>query len=159
MEQADFDEIYHTYSSKIYRICLGYFNNEDLAKDITQETFITVWENLSKFENRSSIGTWIYRIATNKCLRQIQNEKSHPKSALPSNLKYVESSSEQEEKLSQLHQYISELPELEKLIITLSLEGVPQENIAEIIGISHANVRVKFHRIKAKLTKKFKENG
>lgn len=151
----NFDEIYSTYSSKIFRICLGYFNDEDLAKDITQETFISVWEYLPKFENRSSVGTWIYKIATNKCLRQIQKEKSHTKTELPINLKYVESNFEQEEKLSKLHQYISELPELEKLIITLSLEGVPQENIAEIIGISHINVRVKFHRIKAKLTKKF----
>ncbi|MBE0650052.1 MAG: sigma-70 family RNA polymerase sigma factor [Bacteroidales bacterium] len=155
----DFDEIYKNYSSKIFRICLGYFNDYDLAKDITQETFIAVWENLAKFNNRSSIGTWIYRIATNKCLRQIHKEKSHPKSELPSNLKYVEPSFEKEEKLSRLHQYISELPELEKIIITLSLEDVPQEKIAEIIGISHANIRVKFHRIKAKLTEKFKENG
>tara|TARA_R110001592_G_scaffold261500_1_gene526374 strand:+ start:1839 stop:2309 length:471 start_codon:yes stop_codon:yes gene_type:complete len=155
----DFDEIYKTYSTKIFRVCLGYFNDYDLAKDITQETFITVWKHLAKFKNRSSIGTWIYKIATNKCLSQIQKGKSHPTSELPSNLKYIEPSFEKEEKLSRLHQYISELPELEKIIITLSLEDVPQEKIAEIIGISHANVRVKFHRIKAKLTKKFKGNG
>jgi len=154
----DFDQIYKTYSAKIFRICLGYFNDYALAKDITQETFIAVWENLQKFKNHSSIGTWIYRIATNKCLRQIQKEKSYPKSALPSTLKYTEPSFEMEEKLSKLHQFIAELPKLEKLIITLSLEDVPQEKIAEIIGISHANVRVKFHRIKAKLIKKFKEN-
>lgn len=70
----DFDEIYKSYSSKIFRICLGFFNDFELAKDITQETFIAVWVNLKKFENRSSIGTWIYRIATNKCLRQIQKK-------------------------------------------------------------------------------------
>ncbi|HVA98459.1 MAG TPA: sigma-70 family RNA polymerase sigma factor [Bacteroidia bacterium] len=155
----DFDEIYKTYSAKIFRICLGYFNDYDLSKDITQETFIAVWEHLAKFENRSSVGTWIYKIATNKCLRQLQKEKSHPKSELPSNLQYIEPNFDKEEKLSKLHQYISELPELEKIIITLSLEDVSQEKIAEIIGISHQNVRVKIHRIKVKLTQKFKENG
>ena len=155
----DFDEIYRTYSVKIFRICLGYFNDYDLSKDITQETFITVWEHLSEFKNHSSIGTWIYRIVTNKCLRQLQKEKSHPKSELPSNLKYIEPSFDKEEKLSKLHHYISELPELEKIIITLSLEDVSNEKIAEIIGISHANVRIKIHRIKAKLTQKFKVNG
>lgn len=154
----DFDEIYKIYSAKIFRVCLGYFNDYDLAKDITQETFIAVWEHLEKFENRSSIGTWIYKIATNKCLRKIQKKKSRPTSALPSNLKYVEPSFEKEAQLTRLHQYISELPEFEKIIITLSLEDVPQEKIAEIIGISHANIRVKIHRIKAKLTQKFKEN-
>ena len=152
----DFDEIYKTYSAKIFRICLGYFNDYDLSKDITQETFISVWEHMAKFENRSSIGTWIYKIATNKCLRQIQKKKSHPTSELPSNLKYVEPSYEKEEKLTRLHQYISELPEFEKIIITLSLEDVPQEKIAEIVGISHTNIRVKIHRIKEKLTQKFK---
>ncbi len=155
----DFDEIYKIYSPKIFRISLGYFNDYDLAKDITQETFISVWENLKKFENRSSVGTWIYRIATNKCLRQIQKEKSNPTSELPSSLKYIEPNFEKEEKLSRLHNYISELPELEKIIITLSLEDIPQEKIAEVVGISHSNIRVKLHRIKAKLTDKFKENG
>ncbi|RFC54273.1 RNA polymerase sigma factor [Brumimicrobium aurantiacum] len=155
----DFDQIYKSYSTKIFRICLGYFNDYELAKDITQETFIAVWTNLSKFQNRSSIGTWIYRIATNKCLREIQKEKSQPRTGLPSDLTVMEPSLEKEEKLSRLNQYISELPELERIIITLSLENVPQEEIAEIIGISHSNARVKFHRIKAKLTKKFKENG
>ncbi|MGV6845637.1 MAG: RNA polymerase sigma factor [Lutibacter sp.] len=155
----NFNKIYKNYSSKIFRVCLGYFNDYDLAKDVTQDIFITIWENLEKFENRSSIGTWIYRIATNKCLRQIQKEKSHTKEQLPSNLKSIEPNFEKEEKLSMLYQFIYELPELEKIIITLSLEDIQQEKIAEIIGISHANVRVKLHRIRAKLIKKFKEHG
>ena len=102
----DFEEIYKTYSSKIFRICLGYFNDYEMAKDITQETFIAVWENLPKFNNNASIGTWIYRIATNKCLRQIQKEKSNLKAELPSDLKYVAPNFEKEEKLSRLHQYM-----------------------------------------------------
>ncbi len=155
----DFDEIYKIYSPKIFRVCLGYFNDYDMAKDMTQETFIAVWENLNKFENRSSVGTWIYKIATNKCLRQIQKKEAHPELGLPLHLKNEEISFEKEEKLAQLHQYISELPELDKIIVTLSLEDVPQEKIAEIIGISHTNVRVKFHRIKEKLTNKYKANG
>ena len=155
----DFDEIYKVYYPKIFRVCLGYFNDYDVAKDFTQETFITVWENLYKFENRSQIGTWIFRIATNKCLRQLQNEKSKPKSELPDNLKSEEFSFEKEEKLSLLQKYISELPEIDRIIITLSLENITQEKIAEIIGISHTNVRVKFHRIKEKLKEKFKNNG
>ena len=155
----NFDEIYKIYSPKIFRVCLGYFNDYDIAKDMTQETFIAVWENLDKFENRSSVGTWIYKITTNKCLRQLEKEKSHLKSELQIHLKDETISFEKEEKLAQLHQYISELPKLDRIIVTLSLEDVSQEKIAEITGISHANVRVKFHRIKEKLTKKFKENG
>ncbi|MEZ5026720.1 MAG: sigma-70 family RNA polymerase sigma factor [Chitinophagales bacterium] len=155
----DFDEIYNIYSSKIFRVCLGYFNDYELAKDITQDTFIAVWEHLKDFENKSSIGTWIYKIATNKCLRQIQKEKSHPKAELPTHLKNEEYNNEIDQKLAQLYQSISELPEIEKIIITLYLEDVSQEEIADIVGISHANVRVKFHRIKDKIAKKIKNDG
>lgn len=154
----NFGEIYQQYSKKIFRVCLGYFNDYDLAKDLTQETFIAVWENLNRFENRASIGTWIYRIATNKCLRQIENSKKFPKSELPPSLKSEEFETDKDLKLTKLHTYISELPEIERIIISLSFEEVPQEKIAEIVGISHANVRVKFHRIKEKLIERFKEN-
>lgn len=155
----DFEEIYRIYSPKIFRVCLGYFNDEDLAKDLTQEIFIAVWEGLGNFENRSSVGTWIYRIATNKCLRKISMEKSKPRAELPKNLREEEFYPEKEEKLALLHQYVSELPEIERIIIGLYFEEVPQEKIAEIVGISHSNVRVKFHRIKEKLTEKMKQHG
>ena len=66
-----FEYIYKEYWPKIFRLCMGYTNDHNLAEDMTQETFITVWQMLPTFRNESSIGTWIYRIATNNCLRQI----------------------------------------------------------------------------------------
>ena len=67
-----FEEIYQTFSPKVYRLCMGYVNNADWAKDLVQETFIAVWQNLPKFRNESSVSTWIFRIATNNCLRQLE---------------------------------------------------------------------------------------
>lgn len=58
-----------------------------------------------------------------------------------------------------LYQCISELPELERIIISLELEEMKQKDIAEVVGISSANVRVKIHRIKEKLTEKFAHYG
>ncbi|MBE4949442.1 RNA polymerase sigma factor [Chryseobacterium culicis] len=155
----DFDEIYNTYSQKIFRVCLGYFNDYDIARDMTQETFIAVWESIGKFEQRSEISTWIYRIATNKCLRQIQKNKNHLKTNFPENLKQEEYNVEKDERLSLLQKYISELPEIERIMIALSLNGLPQEEIAEITGSSHANCRVMLHRIKKKLMKKIEDDG
>ena len=60
-----------------------------------------------------------------------------------------------EEKVLFLYQCIAELPETERLIISLELENVKQAEIAVIVGVSEANVRVKIHRIKDKLTQKF----
>ncbi len=70
-----FEEIYEAYWSKIYRLCMGYVNDAEWAKDIAQETFITVWQQLPKFRNESAIGTWIFRIASNNCLRQLEKKQ------------------------------------------------------------------------------------
>lgn len=70
-----FEEIYELYWQKIFRLCMGYVNDPELAQDLAQETFIIVWQQLPKFRNESSVGTWIFRIASNNCLRQIEKEK------------------------------------------------------------------------------------
>lgn len=153
----DFENIYATYGQKIFRLCMGYVNDADLAKDLTQETFIKVWQNLSRFRGDSSVGTWIFRIATNHCLRHFETEKRHPKIDLPPNLK-EEKQKSIEPDIRLLYRFIAELPETDRIIISLELEDVDQIEIAKIVGLSNANVRVKIHRIKKKLTQKFKEN-
>jgi len=64
-----------------------------------------------------------------------------------------------EPQIQLLYQFISELPETDRIIISLELEEVRQAEIAGIVGLSESNIRVRIHRIKEKLTKKFKENG
>ncbi|MFH6972949.1 RNA polymerase sigma factor [Flavobacterium petrolei] len=153
-----FEDIYKLYYHKIYRICMGYVNDYDVAQDLTQETFIIVWKQLPRFRNESSIGTWIFRIASNNCLRLIEKEKRVIKTELTINL--IEENQESiEPKIQMLYKYISELQETDRIIISLELEDVNQTEIANIVGLSESNVRVKIHRIKEKLKRKFKENG
>lgn len=152
-----FEEIHKEYWPKVYRQCMGYMNNHDTAKDIAQETFIKVWEQLPKFEYRSSIGTWIFRIAVNSCLVQIRKDKKMPKSELPHEI-FEENSVNIEPQVAFLYKCISELPEVERIIISLELEELDQKEIAKIVGLSEGNVRVKIHRIKEKLTKKFQKH-
>lgn len=154
----NFDEIYKTYWQKIFRLCMGYVNDFDLAQDLAQDTFIIVWQQLPKFRNESGIGTWIFRIASNNCLRQIEKQNRFPKSELPVHLK-EDQPENIEPRIQFLYQCISELPEMERIIISLELENVKQAEIAGIVGLSESNIRVKIHRIKEKLTQKFKENG
>jgi RNA polymerase sigma-70 factor (ECF subfamily) len=154
-----FETIYKTYWQKVFRLCMGYVNDIDAAKDLAQETFIKVWKQLPKFRNESSIGTWIFRIASNTCLRQIQKENKMPKSELPLEIKDEISETNIEKDIQFLYQCISELQEVERIIISLELEDLNQKEIAEIVGLSEGNVRVKIHRIKEKLIQKFKKNG
>lgn len=154
----EFNKLYEIYWDKIFRLCMGYVNDSDQAKDLAQETFMTVWEKLSTFRNEANIGTWIFRIATNTCLSQIKNNKKIYSEELSDNLVEVNEETLDEE-IKMLYHYISEFPELDRIIISLELEGIKQSEISKIVGLSDSNVRVKIHRIKEKLTQKFKNHG
>jgi RNA polymerase sigma-70 factor (ECF subfamily) len=152
-----FEELYNRYAPQIFRVCLGYTNDTEQAKDLVQDTFIAVWKNLDGFRHQSQISTWIFRIATNNCLRAVEVAKRMPAAELPLGLtEQIEESPE--EKLKFLYQCIAELDETDRIIISLELEGLPQADIANIVGLSNGNVRVKVYRIKEKLAQKFKAN-
>jgi RNA polymerase sigma-70 factor (ECF subfamily) len=135
---------------------MGYVNDRDWAKDLVQETFIQVWKSLHTFRNESAVSTWIFRIASNICLRQIERSSKMPKAELPVQIEYKNDSAI-EEQLSILYKCIATLNETERLIISLVLEDLPQKEIADITGIAEGNLRVKIHRIKQTLTKRFNE--
>jgi len=151
-----FEDIYRDYWNKVFRICMGYVNDQDLAKDMAQETFILIWRKLPQFRNESAVGTWIYRIASNNCLRQIERSNRMPKTELPEQIEDTpEPDMEWQSRL--LYKCIAELPETDRIVISLELEDVKQAEIAKITGLSESNVRVKVFRIKEKLTQKFKQ--
>nr|WP_302252985.1 sigma factor [uncultured Alistipes sp.] len=56
---------------------MGYFNDRSLAQDLAQDVFVRVWQHLPAFRGESSVGTWIFRIATNVCLRQGERRRGH----------------------------------------------------------------------------------
>lgn len=154
----EFDTIYKVYWQRIFRLCMGYVNDYQLAQDLAQETFIIVWQQLPKFRNEANISTWIFRIASNNCLRQIAKEKRYLKVEIPLNLREQELVS-LELQIQLLYQFISEFQEIDRIIISLHLEKIKQSEIASIVGLSETNIRVRIHRIKEKLTLKFKTYG
>lgn len=155
----DFQSLYREFSPRVYRLCLGYLNDQDLAKDLTQEAFISIWENLDSFRGDAAIGTWIYRIATNKCLRHIENHRRCKEVKFDFQLDDKAAEPVEDLNLKFLRNCIADLNELDRLIIGLYLEEVKQEMIAEIVGISHSNIRVRIHRIKKELSDKFRDHG
>ena len=152
----EFESIYNQYWDRIFRLCMGYVNDEELAKDLCQETFIKVWKNLSSFRGDSAITTWIFRIASNTCLRQIERNKVRISSKLNEDLA-EEKLPDKESQIKLLYSFISELPEVDRIIISLELDNINQSEIAQIVGLSPGNIRVRIHRIKDQLTKKFQQ--
>lgn len=158
--ESNFDQIYKDNYPKVFRLCLGYNNgNEILSKDLAQEVFIKVWQNLNSFRNDSSLSTWIYRITVNTCLIELRKKKSVSIKGHLQHLEedYEECSVEKELQLNQLYRCINSLKSENKSIILLELEGLPQKEIADIIGLSHEVIRVRLHRIKNELTKCVKQ--
>ena len=129
---------------------MGYVNDYSLAQDMAQETFIKVWQYLPTFRNEANIDTWIFRIATNNCLRQLERKKQILSTQFPADL-FEDEKTDIEPQIQLLYKFIAELSEIERIIISL--------DIAQIIGLSESNVRVRIHRIKVQLTRKFKEYG
>jgi len=137
---------------------MGYINDAEQARDLTQETFIAVWQNLSSFRQEAKISTWIFRIATNNCLRAIEKSKRAVMVDVPFDMPAPHEET-QKEKLTFLYRCIAALEETERIIISLVLEDLPQGEIADILGMSAVNIRVKIHRIKEKLAIKFRDHG
>lgn len=150
-----FEELYGAYREKVFRICMGYVNDQDWAKDIAQDTFIMIWQALPKFRQEAAIGTWIFRITANNCLRQLERQNRMPRAEMPEELAEI-INTDREPQVRLLYKCIAELPEVDRLIISLELEDVKQADIAKIMGLGESNVRVKVHRIKEKLSKRLK---
>lgn len=152
-QDSFFKEIYEQFAPKVHRICLGYTADAMQADDLLQETFIKVWENLGKFRGESQLGTWIYRIAVNTCLYHIRSAKNKSTQSIDKiQLQQPEETNDKEQQIALLYQCIYQLPEADRLIITMVLEEVPYPEIALAIGISEGNLRVKIHRIKQQIS-------
>jgi RNA polymerase sigma-70 factor (ECF subfamily) len=149
-----FDEIHARYASRILKLCLGYTGDYAQAQDLTQETFIRVWQQLPTFRGTAQISTWLYRIAVNICLNHLRQVKRRPVEPLlpqhETQLPDVPDSTT--EAVHLLYRCISQLPEIDRLIISLVLDEQPYTEIAQIVGVSEGNLRVKIHRIKQQLT-------
>ncbi len=152
-KERKFEQIYEQYQAKVYRLVLGYVRGDETrARDLTQEVFIKIWENLDRFRGNSDIGTWIYKISVNSCLMFLRSRKSMVLREHDP-VQTVEEPEFSERKYQEMYRCIFKLDELNRTIILLELQDLPQEEIAEVTGLSHAAVRTRIHRIKEKLSK------
>ena len=125
--KPDFERIYQGHYQRVIRMCKGYVNgDETAAKDLAQEVFIKVWDNLGSFRNESSIATWIYRITVNTCLLELRGKKF---TEGPERLQNMRDSEDEihpskEMQLRQMYHCINKLPKESKAIILLELEGL-----------------------------------
>ena len=140
----DFDNIYEEYFDRVYYKVLSVVKNDDDAEDICQETFISVYKNLSKFREESNIYTWIYRIAINKTYdffkkRKLEFEINDDVLSLPEDINfYTKVILEEKLKL---------ISEKEKEIVVLKdIYGYKLKEIAEMKNMNLSTVKSVYYK-------------
>jgi RNA polymerase sigma factor (sigma-70 family) len=170
-ETALFEILIRRNNPFLYKTGRSYGYNHEDTQDLMQETFISAYTSLSKFENRASFKTWIIKIMLNKCFHKYQkfsfkneqtgllniNEKSTPmysgsnhedpnRNVLNRELNHV------------LENSLEKIPVEYRMVFSLrEVNGLNQAETAEALSISEANVKVRFHRAKSMLRKEIEK--
>jgi len=160
VEKDRFIKIIRDNQKLIFKICYSYCQNQENRKDLQQEILLQLWNSFSKFDGRVKISTWIYRIALNTAISFYRKDCKHNENIETIDESIIsisnfEMTSEIDEDISLLYQFIEQLSELDKALILLYLDDNRYKEIADILGISETNVATKISRIKKRLKEQF----
>ena len=170
-KQAAFSQLLDDYQQKVFGTCISFVPNKEDAEDIAQEVFLEVFKSIAKFKGDSKLSTWIYRIATNKCLEFIRKKNTKKRFAfmqtILGNEIPVDKSSyftefnhpgivlENKEKSATIFKAINTLPESQRVVFTLAkIDGKSYQEISEITGRSLSSVESIMFRAKKTLKEK-----
>ena len=163
-----FEAVFNEYQPKIERYLVRMVGQNE-AEDLCQDVFLKIDRGLKSFEGKSSLSTWIYRIATNAAMDKIRSKSYKQKTNekhfedLPILHSNTERTSEQnairKEMSLCVRGFVEALPEDYRAVLILSeFEELKNKEIAEILGISLENVKIRLHRGKATLKETLQKN-
>jgi RNA polymerase sigma-70 factor (ECF subfamily) len=139
----------------IHKICRLYTDGEDAHKDLFQEITIQLWKAYPQFRGDSKFTTWAYRVGLNTAITLYRKKtKSINTIEFDGKLHKIDQDEynyEEEEHIKLLYQAVQQLNDIEKALVFMYLEDKDYSEIAETLGISEVNARVKMNRIKGKL--------
>jgi len=167
-DQAAFREIVERYQAKVFSIIYGILRNHNDAEDIAQQVFAKAYFSIGRFDFRSSLLTWIYRITVNECYDYLRKKRVRK-------LVYESDFSEEDARrlahsapardtgpatdvtVAQrdlIRKLLARLPREERSLLLLKeVEGHSVEELAEMTGINENTVKVKLFRARQKLVK------
>ncbi|MGW8143875.1 MAG: RNA polymerase sigma factor [Anaerolineales bacterium] len=172
-DRAEFARVVEAYSPMIYRLGLKMLNNPQDAEDVLQETFIKAYKNIAKFDGRSSVSTWLYRIATNEALMSLRRKR-------PDSISFenpMEHESEPQEPLqivdwcclpeeeyltaegrARLDEAAASLPANLRIVFVLrDIEGLSTRETAQVLDISEMAVKTRLSRARLRLREDLSE--
>jgi RNA polymerase sigma-70 factor, ECF subfamily len=160
------DELYATASREfgrvLDRLAAGYEADPERRHDLRQDIHFQLWRSFEVFDGRCSLKTWTFRVAHNTAVSYVNRERR--RNAPFVSLEEIEPTAptedhepdiDQQRALQSLYGFIRQLKPLDRQIMISHLEEMDIATIAEITGLSPANVRMKIHRIKNILSSRF----
>ena len=156
-KEKQFEELVKQYKRTIYSVCYMFSRDNEEINDLFQEILVRLWLGFDQFEQRSSLSTWVYRIALNTAINSDKRAKRRPQTVpLSTDIDPYDPQDSSFEQVRQLYALINQLDVMDRGLVLLWLEGIGYDEIAAIMGITVANVGIKLHRIKEKLVQKSK---
>ena len=155
----------NTYQSRLYWHVRRLMNDHDLAQDVLQETFIKAYQNIDKFKKESQLYTWLYRIATNEGLQQLNKIKKLQKADENAEYHLMNLVADCEETdgneiLEILESAIQTLPEKQKLVFMMRYyDELSYEEISKIVDMSVGTLKTNYHYAKQKIEDYIKTNS
>jgi RNA polymerase sigma-70 factor (ECF subfamily) len=151
-----FERLYREHSGRVYGLCLRMTRDPGVAEDCTQETFINAWKALARFQTRSSLATWLHRIAVNVALGK-RRKGSLVVESSPDDEEGIESDWTLETPLevNEIEAAIEGLPEGARDVLVLNaIYGYSHGEAAQMLGVAEGTCKAQLHRARKLLREK-----
>ncbi|KAA2216480.1 MULTISPECIES: RNA polymerase sigma factor [Maribacter] len=139
----------------VHKVCTLYTNDRESHNDLFQEITIQLWKAYPKFRGESKFSTWMYRVALNTAITLYRKSKrridTQDYESVLFKIKADEYDETEEQQLKLMYKAVRQLGDIEKALVFMYLEDKNYTEIAETLGITEVNARVKMNRIKTKL--------
>jgi len=162
-----FEELYRRHFRRVYALCLRMLGNPTEAEDLTQETFIQLYNKIGSFRGDSQFTTWLHRMTVNQVLMHFRRRKSRPEFTTPEGETPVQIVRGTENPNAMpvvdritLENSISQLPPGYRSVFVLhDVEGYDHGEIAGMLGISVGTSKSQLHKARLKMRNLIREQA
>jgi RNA polymerase sigma-70 factor (ECF subfamily) len=160
-DEAAFEELVKTYRERLYRVAWRILREDESAEDAAQEAFIKVYRHIARFEERSSLYTWMYRITVNIALNKLKRDKFRSMVPLGDFIREDRSPRSDPARMTmgsevaeRVREAVETLPDKQRAVFTLKFyEGLSHKEIAEVVGCSEGTSKANYFHAIRKLRK------
>ncbi|MGC1453567.1 MAG: sigma-70 family RNA polymerase sigma factor [Nitrospirota bacterium] len=164
-ESEQYAVLVDRYKAMAYNIAYRMLGDADAAKDMSQESFISAYASLEKFQYGSKFSSWLYRIVVNKCKDRLRAEwdtvqVDEISDIVPSRERTPEQTASSRQTGDAVQKALNSLPdEYREVIVLKHIEGLDYREIADILGVSVNALKVRAHRGREMLKELLQEMG